>query len=144
MYVTWTSRYIQHSVLSAVSCNCSRSWNVLPMDTELSGLLQRKIVGLLSNSPDNCTAAPHTVWLVLKPHLGTVVFYYQGLIARPDAPVKLPSTRAVHNCQNVQIPPVFWLIEWLTDWLYDWLTDWLWQEQINIQTSQWLFWKWCV
>jgi hypothetical protein len=33
MYVTQISRYIQHSVLSAVSRNRGRSWNVLPVDT---------------------------------------------------------------------------------------------------------------
>jgi hypothetical protein len=33
MYVTRISRYIQRSALSAVSRNCSRSWNVLPVDT---------------------------------------------------------------------------------------------------------------
>jgi hypothetical protein len=32
MFVTRISRYIQHSVLSAVSSNSSRSWNVLPED----------------------------------------------------------------------------------------------------------------
>jgi len=33
MYVTRISRYILLSVLSAVSRNRSRSWNVLPADT---------------------------------------------------------------------------------------------------------------
>jgi hypothetical protein len=32
MLVKWISRYIQHSVLSAVFCNHSRSWNILPID----------------------------------------------------------------------------------------------------------------
>ena len=33
MYVSRISRYIQHSVLCAVSRNRGRSWNVLPVDT---------------------------------------------------------------------------------------------------------------
>jgi len=33
MYVTRISRYIQRSVLSAVSRNRGRSWNILPADT---------------------------------------------------------------------------------------------------------------
>jgi hypothetical protein len=33
MYVTRISRYIFNSVLSAVSRNQGRSWNVLPIDT---------------------------------------------------------------------------------------------------------------
>ena len=33
MYVTRISRYIQRSVLSSISRNRRRSWNVLPVDT---------------------------------------------------------------------------------------------------------------
>jgi hypothetical protein len=33
MYVTRISRYIERSVLSAVSRNRGKSWNVLPVDT---------------------------------------------------------------------------------------------------------------
>jgi hypothetical protein len=33
MYVTRLSRFIQRSILSTVSRNRSRSWNVLPVDT---------------------------------------------------------------------------------------------------------------
>jgi hypothetical protein len=35
MFVTWISRYIQRSVLFAVSRNRGRSWNLLPVDTGL-------------------------------------------------------------------------------------------------------------
>jgi hypothetical protein len=33
MYVTRISRHWKRSVLSVVSRNCSRSWNILPVDT---------------------------------------------------------------------------------------------------------------
>jgi hypothetical protein len=52
MFVTGISHYIEYSVLSAVSHNHSRSWNVLPMSTGIH--LHRKFQskeGRMTDSP---------------------------------------------------------------------------------------------
>jgi hypothetical protein len=48
-YVTWTSHYIYHTVLSGVSHNCSRFCNILPMD--MGALLHFISILMLSLGP---------------------------------------------------------------------------------------------